>query len=248
MKNSNTLSDDLFSLLNRTHSTQAFINNICEDASVYLFGGSVRDYLENKFHSLRDLDFVVLANDGNKVEIERYIPEDQNIKVVKNRFDGYKVFFGNYLTIDIWNLADTWGIKEMQMSPNLENLAATVYLNIDALLYSVNTGAFINDCDKKYKFIKETSNEIDILCETNPFEKLNLLRAIILQEKYKFLLSKKIRKKIVDYYANHKKKFVDELVKIQTEHYGEKLLSEQKLPAILDHITTIVATGNDSTI
>lgn len=223
---SKTLVKSLYSKLKTNKDSYNFIKYLMNYYELYLFGGGVRDFLNNDLDYFRDLDFVIKSPNDDEINIEKFIPK--NIQFKKNRFNGYKIYFENCI-IDIWDIKNTWAFKNNKLDTSVENLLNSVYLNIDSLLYYLNENKYINDCDKKYKNIKQ----LDILYNITPYENLNLLRAIIYKKKYSLKLSNKLKKALYNYIQNNSNAF-DEFMNLQKEHYNYYILSEQDLKSELN--------------
>ena len=131
----NMLIKSLYSKLKTDKDSYNFIMKLMNCYDLYLFGGGVRDLLNNSLEQVRDLDFVIKSKNNEEINLESYIPD--NITFKKNRFNGYKIYFDN-LIIDIWDIKNTWAFKSNLLDDSVENLLDSVYLNIDALLYYLN--------------------------------------------------------------------------------------------------------------
>jgi len=216
-------------------SAHTFLDSIMSDATVYLFGGAIRDFLDGKLDSSRDIDFVIEANTANNLNIEEYLKPLNNITYKKNRYDGYKIIFNNQLIVDIWNLSDTWAFKTNRLAPSAENLMKSVYLNVDALVYSLNSGSFLDNCHVTY--IDTIKNHLlDIVFDETPFEDLNLLRALVFKKKYSLELSSKLSHRLMYYIENDKTSIVDSFINLQIAHYNQVLLDQTELSHMFHHL------------
>ena len=168
----NNLYECLICTLENNKLALEFLRAIMEKANLYLFGGAVRDYLDDDFVNFRDLDFVVEFTSSKDLRIHDFIAETNNTYYKTNRFNGYKICFDN-LHIDIWELNDTWAFKQNKLEATPENLIKSVFLNMDGLAYLLNENKYLQDCDKVYQRIKQ-SHYLDIVLDDNPFIELNL--------------------------------------------------------------------------
>ena len=218
-------------------SAYAFLNNIMTDAIVYLFGGAIRDFLDGNLEFSRDVDFVIEANSTNSLDIENYLKEFTKITYKKNRYDGYKIIFNKHLTVDIWNLSDTWAFKTNKLIPSATNLMKSVYLNVDALVYSLNSDSFLDNCDITYSDIIK-NHLLDIVFEETPFEDLNLLRALVLKKKYSLELSSKLSRRLMHYIENEKTSVIDNFMNLQIAHYNQVILDQMELSRMLYYLET----------
>lgn len=213
-------------------SAYAFLTNLMSKATVYIFGGAIRDFLDGSLASSRDIDLVIEPKESHSINIEECLKPIKNILYKKNRFDGYKIVFNNCITVDVWNLIDTWAFKTNKLVPSAANLMKSVYLNVDALVYSLNSDSFLNDCDLAYMDIIR-SNLIDIVFEDTPYEDLNLLRALVFKKKYSLELSSKLNDRLINYIENNESSIVDSFLSLQMSHYNEILLDQIELTNIL---------------
>lgn len=232
----NNLSKAILEKFECDSSAHTFLTNLMSDATVYLFGGAIRDFLDGRLDSSRDIDLVVESKDDrSNINIEEYLQSLEKISYKKNRYDGYKIIFSNFLTVDIWNLKDTWAFKTNKLAPSATNLMKSVYLNVDALVYSLNNNSFLNNCDFTYRDIIK-NNLIDIIFEDTPYEDLNLLRALVFRKKYSLELSSKINYRLTNYIANNETSVIDSFLNLQISHYNEILLDQVELAHMLYHI------------
>ena len=218
----NMLIKSLYSKLKTDKDSYNFIMNLMNCCDLYLFGGGLRDLLNNNLDNIRDLDFVMKSKNNEMINLESYIPDNINFK--KNRFNGYKIFFDN-LIIDIWDIENTWAFKSNLLNGSVENLLDSVYLNIDALLYYLNENRYINNCDETYKKIKQ----LDIILEETPYEKLNLLRAIIYKNKYSLKISNNLKKRFYNYVYEDNESLINDFMILQKEHYNHYIYTKQEL-------------------
>ena len=218
----NILIKNLYSRLKSDKNSYNFIMKLMNCYDLYLFGGGVRDLLNNSLEQVRDLDFVIKSKNNEEINLESYIPD--NITFKKNRFNGYKIYFDN-LIIDIWDIKNTWAFKSNLLDDSVENLLDSVYLNIDSLLYYLNENKYINNCDKTYKKIKQ----LDIILEKTPCEKLNLLRAIIYKNKYSLKISNNLKKRFYNYVYEDNESLINDFMVLQKEHYNHYIYTKQEL-------------------
>lgn len=178
----NKFYNNFYSIISKYENIVELFKNLNSNGELYIFGGAVRHYLDNgNFNTLpRDFDIIFKKKDST-VKLEKIIT--QYFKFKKNRFNGYK-FQINNLKFDIWNIEDTWAFRENKVKYDSQNyiskLTETVFLNIDSLIFDLNNKKLYAD---NYKKIINTK-ELDIVLNENPFLELNLLRALILMDKY----------------------------------------------------------------
>lgn len=187
--------------------------------SPLLIGGAVRSYLEAGGMYLRnepprDFDFVI-----RKICIAEFEKIIKKIPFEKNRFGGYKVFVDDFI-FDIWKLETTWAFRHGQLKTKRANLYRSVFLNIDSIVYDLMDDKFYNNI---YFHAKKT-NTLDVVFQPNPCVELNLLRALCFKRKYHMRISKKLRNLFLES-INENPKLVDDMYKLQMDHYGVAKLS-----------------------
>ena len=223
----------IHSRIERNEPARVLLRDLMRDAEVYLFGGAVRDYLDGRFESLRDMDFVVESRSDALIDIEGYFPDDADARKIRNRYNGYKVIFSDGLIMDIWNLEDTWTFKTGKLMATAENLIHTVYLNFDGVVYSLGEDKYLLDSDKRYERIKE-SGVLDIVNDETPFEELNLVRALVFRERYSMTFSDKLKGRMREVYSADRERTIRNFMEHQISHYNSVVLDEAKLKGILN--------------
>lgn len=219
MKNTNVFgfADMISEVLMKEHLL-GLINELKDIADIIIFGGVVRDYIWGIDCQPRDVDIVLDAFE--KIEItdiaaivERQLP---NCTIGFNRFGGIKI--KKCLEIDLWLLKDTWAFRTGRLTPNIDNLLKSVYLNIDAYAFNLSKTHFICDCQ-----MAEIPENIDIMMKQSFNEDLNLLRAMIYSQKYNMLLSPQIIDRLKERIHLEKNLWAI-FSKLQEEHYKECII------------------------
>ena len=179
------VSEEDFSLFDLFKSNEDLLGEI------YLFGGVIRDCaLYGNISSESDFDFVVSASSE---DIEKFL---QYFDYKKNKFDGYRFFFGGR-QVDIWALDKTWALKRRRYLGNVpSSLLKTTFFTVDAAIYRLNDGMLF----LSKNFVNSIAEGVvRINLEENPFPKFAALRANKLN-KEKGL---DIDKKLFDYIKKH---------------------------------------------
>lgn len=205
--------------IERNKEMTLFFNNIMDNSNVYLFGGAVRDYLDYNFENARDLDFVVDFK-NNSDTIEKFMIND--LKYQKNRYNGYKIFL-NGISIDMWEMKDTWAFAKRKLQQSPQNLLNSVFLNFDSVLYSMNECSYINECNYKY-LMRRKNKVLDIVLEDNPFIDLNLLRALVMRKKYNLSFSDNLNRILEKRY--NEVDLISSLMDLQQSHYKAEILTK----------------------
>ncbi|ALZ59308.1 MULTISPECIES: hypothetical protein [Bacillus cereus group] len=209
--------NEFFRILSNRPNARKLISSLDENAELLLFGGCIRDYIDNRFSEVpRDFDIVINTQGLN---VEEYVLGFEKISCKRNKFGGYKIAADN-LKFDIWELDKTWAFKERIIECNeIADLNKTVFLNIDSIFYNLNTGDLYDEDFRN----AIANNELDIVLDKNPYPELNLARAFRYKNKYNLRFSDKLN----DFIANWMKDFdnkheaTDILKEIELKRYNQ---------------------------
>ncbi|HBF2979799.1 TPA: hypothetical protein KN544_003501, partial [Clostridioides difficile] len=212
--NIKNLGCDFEKLLRQYNEASELIKTLKLYGELLLFGGAVREYMDNKFNHLpRDFDIVIKKN-NEYVNLDEILYKFQ---YKKNRFGGYKIRV-NQIEFDIWEIENTWAFKENKVQINFgdyeKKLQDTVFLNIDSIVYNLNTQDYYN---KKYENAMENKS-LDVVLEENPYIELNLLRAILFKKKYNMDFSDKLSRILSDFVDNNNN-YLKLMEEVQIKHY-----------------------------
>lgn len=199
---------------------------------VYLIGGILREYKDKgTIEELRDADFIVNIKDTAEWQalLETYKPE-------RNHFEGYKFSCTGFL-MDVWEAEKTWAFREKKVvfkkSEYLQMLPKTVFLNMDSIIYDLNRDEWY---DAIYQEAKATG-VLDVVLKENPYVELNILRAIVLRQRYQMKYSEELRQIILEHLLKDEC-FAESLMEIQQNRYHKEILSreviEQELKMIAE--------------
>ncbi|MDA2407140.1 hypothetical protein CN681_12945 [Bacillus toyonensis] len=226
------IKNQLIFLLGKDSNTLNFIEELTNVGDLLFFGGSIRDIclFPDNPPLPRDFDIAIKFKDKNKFEL---ITRKYNNR--RNRFGGFKFKIGN-MEFDVWDLESTWAFNNTNLQASEENLAKSVYLNIDGIVYNFNKS-------KIYDELFRTSInacKLDVNLEENPQVELNLLRALVFKDKYKeeykLNFSSNLKRIFKKYLADESVELVDNLYNLQCTHYNKDHLSKEKIKYELQHI------------
>jgi hypothetical protein len=225
--NESNIKNDLINMLGKYSETLDFVEKLSETGELLFFGGAVRDiYVKNDQYP-RDFDIAIKFKDEYKFNrlIDQY-------EYKKNRFGGYKIKVSG-IDFDIWDYKNTWAFKNTELTPSEENLARSVYLNIDGVVYNFNSNCLYADLLKE-SLLKA---ELDISLEENPHVELNLLRALVFKKKYNLNLSNKL-KTVFQFYVDslNEENLINHLLDVQLSHYKFEKITKQELEKELQFI------------
>jgi hypothetical protein len=203
-----------------SHSVQAktLIYNMSMYGHLILFGGAVRDLLQNKKFP-RDIDIVVATE---QIELDRCF---EGFNTRKNHFGGYKLCIDG-LVFDIWSLPVTWAFREKHLPGNhFRDLTESVFLNYDSILYDLTDETLYNG----YFQDVEKHKVLDIVLEDNPFPALNIMRAFVFQKEHQFSFSNRLTKYIYQWKTEHADRAIQILREWQFKHYGTEKMDDHEL-------------------
>lgn len=219
-------------LLEKNQQTLEFVEELSGVGDLLFFGGSIRDICLSPSNPPFPRDFDIAINFKNKNKFETIINKYENRK---NRFGGYKFRIAN-VEFDVWDLEKTWAFNNTDLKASEENLAKSVYLNIDGIVYNYNNLKVYDDLFKNS--IK--NRKLDVNLEINPQVELNLLRALVFKEKYeeeyKLSFSNKLKQIFKKHLNNELLELVDSLYNLQDSHYKKIYLSKEKIKHELQRI------------
>ena len=226
-----SLGIDFNKLINEYPNVKSLINQLENYGELFLFGGAIREYNDTKFSKIpRDFDIVINKKDKN-LNLDNIL---KKFSYKKNRFNGYKLKIDS-LEFDIWELENTWAFKENKVKclqgEYSKKLQETVFLNIDSLVYNLNTQELYDD---KYMDAMK-KKELDVVLEENPFKELNLIRALIFKRKYNMSLSKQLKSIFKDYVRSNDN-YINSLYEIQFKHYNEYKLDKNTIEKEINSI------------
>ncbi|MCI3918645.1 hypothetical protein MO973_00060 [Paenibacillus sp. TRM 82003] len=219
--NESILKDRLTALLGQNSETINFIEELSTTGDLLFFGGAVRDLCLNPTSKKLPRDFDIAINFNDR---DRFHDIIVNYDHKRNRFGGYK-FIISTVDFDVWDLNNTWAFKNKYLIPSEENLARSVYLNIDGIVYNFNRNRLYDDIFKS----SIMSSQIDITLEENPQVELNLLRALVFKYKYDLGFSKKLKDVFKTLVSRQEDRLIEDLYNIQFSHYKNCAFSKEDL-------------------
>ncbi|GEC89393.1 hypothetical protein [Brevibacillus brevis] len=215
-------------LLGRNSQTLDFIERLSTTGDLLFFGGSIRDLCLFPECTQIPRDFDIAINFKNKERFDTLIGE---YNFSKNRFGGFKFNISN-IEFDIWDLNNTWAFKNKYLKPSEENLAKSVYLNIDGIVYNFNKNRLYDDIFQSS--IK--SSKLDITLEENPQVELNLLRALVFKNKYNLIFSNKLKDVFKTFMNTYDEDLIESLYEMQLAHYRYNSFSKEEIRKELQFI------------
>lgn len=191
---------------------------------VYVLSGVIRDFLTGDYNGARDFDIVLQHGNFKDYDILRFLRKSERSK---NSFGGVKIKHYNEV-VDIWRMADTWGLKRQNLKLTPESLIDTVFFNFSAIVYDLNNRKFIFD-DRFCRFLQ--TKTMDIVYPDNPNIPLCLVNIHHYWERYSYRVSEKMARWIK---AHYNEKY--DLEAVQQRHFGTVLYSNEIIKNNICHI------------
>lgn len=219
-------------------SFRAYLERICDGTNaieyldelacahnILIFSGVIRDYFLGWDEKRpRDIDVVIL-DVANLIDIMDFI---KPLPYKKNHYGGYKASVGN-ITIDIWPISQTWGIRKKNLPPTPENLIQTAFFNFSSVAYKYNEEEFVFS-DEFFRFMD--SHKLDVVMEENPLTGLCIANTVYYSKKYNL----PVAERLLDWIDSHYDPLMDYEI-IQLEHFGEIVHSNDEIEKFIDLIS-----------
>lgn len=204
------------------------LNALASHEQVYVLSGIIRDFLTGEYEGVRDFDCVLVHGNIKDVDIIQFLRKSER-KV--NSFGGIKIKRPGEV-IDIWRMADTWGIKKQNIAPSTTALLDSVFFNFSAILYDFNNKKFI--FNERFCQILRTKT-MDIVYPENPNIPLCLVNVLYYHLRYGYNVSLKLAKWIKQHYSKG-----DDLEEVQIKHFGYLLFANDYIEDFFHQITNKV--------
>lgn len=204
------------------------LNALASHEQVYVLSGIIRDFLTGEYEGVRDFDCVLVHGNIKDVDIIQFLRKSER-KV--NSFGGIKIKRPGEV-IDIWRMADTWGIKKQNIAPSTTALLDSVFFNFSAILYDFNNKKFIFN-ERFCQFLR--TKTMDIVYPENPNIPLCLVNVLYYHLRYGYNVSLKLAKWIKQHYSKG-----DDLEEVQIKHFGYLLFANDYIEDFFHQITNKV--------
>ena len=200
----------------------ADLNKIAKSRKrVYIFSGVIRDFFLNIDEVSRDVDIVISGNTLGNVLTD-------GLKFI-NQFGGAKVQ-KNGLTIDVWCLPATWGIRRKKARPTPEELILTSFFNFSSIVYDYKNNQFIVG-DAFLDFMN--SHTLDSVYPDNPYPDLCVVNTIYYSQKMNCDISERLKHWI---HQHEMGTMFHDYEGIQRKHFGRVLYDNQMVKNFIKSI------------
>lgn len=191
------------------------VNNVADQVQTYVFSGLIRNFLLGYLDN-RDVDIVVFDSQDIKLPISLL----RNVSIRKNKFNGYKIE-AKHLTIDIWDIKNTWGILEENWEASADSLINSSFFNFSSILYDYNHGQFL----VSNYFCKFLSTHImEVVYEKNPRIQTCIVNALYYADKYEFIIGRSLREWVVRHYDQNLDYRAAQLSRFNQVLYSDNLI------------------------
>lgn len=198
---------------------RGILNAIARRTNVYVFSGMIRNFFLG-ISCYRDLDIVV---DNTYVVLDILKQTKEKVDVRINSFGGIKIRMQN-LTIDLWGLGDTWGIRKENMPLSPLSLLKSAFFNFSAIVFTLNETKFYYD-DAFVEFLG--TRMMDVVYPENPNTPLCIINTLYYREKYGFGVATGLCHWIVEKYTSltHENKSKKKFNNVQMMHFSKIIIS-----------------------
>lgn len=208
------------------NATWNILQELSDDGDVFIFSGIIRDFLSGQFYGIRDFDCVI----GNKKthlkkNVIEYICSSKKYKI--NSFGGMKIQREN-LTIDVWFLEDTWGVRQKKIKPSPNALIDTAFFNFSAIVYDFNAEKFIYG-DHFCRFLKYKM--MDVVYGDNPNIPLCMVNIMRYWDLYRYSIGVNLISWIKSNFDENMN-----LEQVQKKHFGQVLYPQESVKSFLKKI------------
>lgn len=201
------------------------LNNLTRHDHVYILSGVIRDFLTGNYDGVRDFDCVLLNGFLKNCDIIHFL---RNSSYSYNSFGGLKIQRPSEV-IDIWRMADTWGVRQQGLELTPEALIKSVFFNFSAIVYDFNEKKFVFD-ENFCRFIE--TNTMDVIYAENPNIPLCLVNVLYYHLRYGYNVSLKLVKWIKQHYIPSM-----DLTAVQERHFGRQLFANDYIQDFFHQLT-----------
>lgn len=211
--------------LARKYAKYGIINELEElsrsHQKVYIFSGIIRDFFLHSSRASRDIDIVISARTLDNIMVDA--------AKVMNQFGGAKIN-KNGLTIDMWCLSKTWGIRKKKISSTPESLIQTSFFNFSSILYDYRNHIFVVG-DAFLEFMNKRM--LDYVYEENPYPDLCVVNTLYYSQKLKCGISNRLKSWIM---RHEKETLFHEYEEVQKKHFGRVLYDNKSIEEFIKSI------------
>lgn len=190
-----------------------FIAALTSVGEIYIVGGFIRDFANERVS--RDVDIITVI----RADDIQLVADAMRIPCKRNRHGGFKLQFSN-IEVDIWSILDNWAFKMQLVTSDPEDvrsIARGTFFNFDSLVFAIISKKIsVDNYNNCLKY-----NTLDILQKNgryrayNPTREANILRAFYLHAKHQFHFSPNLAGYIKEHLLYYQNKKIDYIFLLQ---------------------------------
>lgn len=193
------------------------LDKLSKEVDVYIFSGIIKDFLLGYRIAARDIDITFRG----KLKKRWEVIANHKFKIITNRFGGFKLLSEDSISVDIWNIENTYGIKNKIDSASPYDLLNIVFFNFTSVVYDFSKEKFIYD-ERFLDFLENRT--IEIVNIENPDLELCFVNIYHNVKKYGIGLGRSVKNWALEFfredlYFNH----------VQEKHFHTQLYSQIEL-------------------
>lgn len=202
------------------NGVKELVDCVSNQVPLLVFSGIIRNFFLGYLNN-RDIDFVMINSNDLQIPISLL----RNIKIGKNKFDGYKLKAKN-ISIDCWDIKKTWGILHDGMDETTDSLLSTAFFNFSAIVYDYSQKKFLIS-DDFYKFL--ASHTMEVVYSKNPATETCIVNAIYYAEHFDFIIGSSLRRWILKNYNENL-----DFTKAQMSRFQQIIYSNQIIKGFVE--------------
>lgn len=210
-----------------SQETNDVLNEIAKDNEVFVLSGIIRDFLTGNTDNIRDIDFVI----RKRIKINLPISFLRKFVININSFGGLKLK-SDVLTIDVWYMDDSWGLKKKKLNSTPNALIDTVFFNFSNIIFDYKNEKFIFG-DFFLRFLE--SHIMDIVYDENPNIPLCIINTLYYKRKYDYKISKRLSSWILFHFDRSY-----DFYNVQLAHFGKVLYSNKEINTFIGQLKKYV--------
>lgn len=193
------------------------LNKLSKEVDIFIFSGIIKDFILGYHIAARDIDITFRGRLKRRWETIA----NHRFRIITNRFGGYKLLSDECITLDVWDIEKTYGIKHKSDTTNPNELLNTVFFNFTSVVYDFSEEKFIYD-EKFLDFLENRT--IEIVNSENPDPELCFVNIYHNVKKYGIELGTSVKEWAVEYFQEDL--YFDQ---VQERHFHTQLYSQIEL-------------------
>ncbi len=193
------------------------LEDFSKEVDIFIFSGIIKDFILGYHIAARDIDITFRG----RLKRRWKTIANHRFRIITNRFGGYKLLSDECISLDIWDIENTYGIKHKSDTTNPTDLLDTVFFNFTSVVYDFSEEKFIYD-EKFLNFLENRT--IEIVNSQNPDPELCFVNIYHNVKKYGIELGTSVKKWAIEYFQEDL--YFDQ---VQERHFHTQLYSQIEL-------------------